>query len=178
MVMNGSAPEIDEQRFEALYVEHYSLLIGVAVQKFHVPDSEAATLVHDVLLSYLRDPEHVRDLRPWLVGAICHACRYYWRQHSRLLPEDAIELERVDPSTVNILESLPNQLAAREALEALSPRYQEILRLRFFEGLTVPELAQRLGVKKKYAAKLLEKCLRRAETLYVRKGRVRFRKPR
>jgi RNA polymerase sigma-70 factor (ECF subfamily) len=177
MVMNGSAPEFDEQRFEALYDEHFGLLVGIAVQKFRVPETDAETLAHEVFLSYLKNPASVRELRSWLVGAICHASRYYWRTNARLLPEDAIEeLERIDPATVNILDSLPNQLAAREALSALSPRYQEILRLRFFEGLTVPELAQRLGVKKKYAAKLLSKCLRRAETLYVRKGRRMLRR--
>jgi RNA polymerase sigma factor (sigma-70 family) len=176
MVTTGSAPDFDERQFEALYHEHFGFLVAIAIQKFRVPESDAETLAHEVFLSYLKDPQHVRDLNKWLVGAICHASRYYWRVNNRMSPDVEAELERIDPSTINILESLPNQLAAREALECLSPRYQEILRLRFFEGLSVPELAARLGVKKKYAAKLLTKCLRRAETLYVRKGRRRLRR--
>src|SRR3954465_244144 len=176
MVTTGSAPDFDERQFEALYHEHFGFLVAVAMQKFRVPESDAETLAHGFFPSYLKDPNHVIDLKKWLLGAICHASRYYWRVHNRIPPQAAAELERIDPATVNILESLPNQIAAREALECLSPRYQEILRLRFFEGLSGPELAARLGVKKKYAAKLLTKCLRRAETLYVRKGRRRLRR--
>jgi RNA polymerase sigma factor (sigma-70 family) len=150
--------------------------VGVAVQKFRVPESEAETLAHEVFLSYLKAPGKVRELRQWLIGAICHASRYYWRVNGRMFPQDVEALDRIDPSTVNILDSLPNQLAAREALECLSPRYQEILRLRFFEGLSVAELGKRLNIKTKSAAKLLTKCLRRAETLYVRKGRRKLRR--
>ena len=176
MITTGSAPDFDERQFEALYHEHFHFLVAIAIQKFRVPESDAETLAHEVFLTYLKHSQRVRDLKNWFVGAICHASRYYWRVNARQSAEAAMEFERIDPSTVNILESLPNQLAAREALECLSPRYQEILRLRFFEGLSVPELAARLGVKKKYAAKLLTKCLRRAETLYVRKGRRRLRR--
>ncbi|HEX8155556.1 MAG TPA: sigma-70 family RNA polymerase sigma factor, partial [Thermoanaerobaculia bacterium] len=132
-----------------------------------VPDSEAETLVHDVLLTYLRLSSTIHELRGWLIGAICHASRHYWRLNGRILGADLdFELDRIDPASVNILDSLPAQLAAREALERLSPRYQHVLHMRFFEGCTIPEIAQRLGVKAKYAQKLVTKCLRRAERLY------------
>ena len=42
--------------------------------------------------------------------------------------------------------------------------------MRYFEGCTVAEVASRLGVKTKYAQKLITKCLRRAERLYGGKG--------
>ena len=68
-------------------------------------------------------------------------------------------IERIDPSTINILESLPNQLAAREALECLSPRYQEILRLRFFEGLSQSEIATQVGLSQMHVSRLLSGAL-------------------
>lgn len=167
-------PRLDEEQFEAIYEEYFDLLVQIAVYKFQVPDTEAETLVHDVLFGYLRKSGEVLDLRPWLIGAICYASRHYWRLNGRTVPADAaIELDRVDPASLRILDSLPDQLAARQALECLSPRCQEVLRMRYFEGCTVPEIATRLGVKTKSAQKLITKCLRRAERLYGQKGRVR-----
>jgi len=124
-----------------------------------------------VLMSYLRKSNDVIDLRPWLVGAICHASRHYWRLNSRTVPSE-MELERADPASMRILDSLPAQIAAREALECLNPRCREILHMRYFEGCTVIEVAERLGIKPKYAQKLIAKCLRRAETLYGEKGKL------
>ncbi|HWS72691.1 MAG TPA: sigma-70 family RNA polymerase sigma factor, partial [Thermoanaerobaculia bacterium] len=85
---------------------------------------------------------------------------------------EAMEVDRVDPSSTRILDSLPDQLAAREALECLSPRCQEILKLRYFDGCSIIEVAEHLGVKPKYAQKLITKCLRRAEKQYGAKGRT------
>lgn len=172
--MLNSRPSFDEEHFEEIYLEHFELLVSVAVQKFGIAESEAETLAHEVFLSYLKRGETIRELRPWFVGAICHASRYYWRTHRRVLPADleGIEEEHADPSSSRILDSLPDQLAAREALECLSPRCQEILRLRYFEGCSVIEIAEHLGVKPKYAQKLISKCLRRAEQRYGAKGRT------
>jgi RNA polymerase sigma factor (sigma-70 family) len=169
-----SSQLLDDRQFEAVYEEYFDLLVQISVHKFRVPDSEAETLVHDVLISYLRKSKDVLDLRPWLIGAICHASRHYWRLNGRTVgTEGPFELDRADPASVRILDSLPDQLAAREALECLSPRWRSVLQMRYFEGCTVGEVAQRLGVKPKYAQKLITKCLRRAETLYTQKGRMR-----
>ena len=157
----------DDEHFEALYEQYFDLLRQIAVRKFRVPDPDAEALVHDVLLSYLRLSATIGELRGWLIGAICHASRHYWRLNGRTIATDQDEeLDRIDPASMRILDSLPDQLAAREALERLSPRYQQVLHMRYFEGCTIPEIAKRLGVKAKYAQKLVTKCLRRAERLY------------
>jgi len=169
-----TSDRLDDRHFEAVYEQYFGLLAQIASFKFQVPDSEAETLVHDVLISYLRKTEDVIELRSWLIGAICHASRHYWRLNGRTVGADAeIELDRVDPASLRILDSLPDQIAAREALECLAPRCQEVLHMRYFEGCTIPEIAERLGVKSKYAQKLITKCLRRAERLYGEKGRGR-----
>ena len=163
----------DDRQFEVVYAGYFGLLVQIAIHKFRVPDSEAEGLAHDVLMSYLRKSQDEIELRPWLVGAICHASRHYWRLNSRnVAPDTEDKLDRADPASVRILDSLPDQLAAREALECLNPRCREILSMRYFEGCTVVEVAERLGVKPKYAQKLIAKCLRRAETLYGEKGKL------
>src|SRR2546423_11996758 len=84
--------------------------------------------------------------------------------------DDERALGRPPPATTRILDSLPDQLAARQALEGLKPRDQDILKWRYFEGCSIIEIAHRLGVKAKYAQKLLTKVLRRAERNFRRKG--------
>ena len=167
-----TSPRDDDQHFEAIYAQYFDLLMQIAVFKFQVPDSDAEALAHDVLMSYLRKSATVIDLRPWLIGAICYASRHYWRLNGRTVGADTeLELDRADPASLRIVDSLPDQLAARQALECLQPRCQEVLHMRYFEGCTVAEVASRLGVKTKYAQKLITRCLRRAERLYGEKGR-------
>lgn len=161
-----------EERFTAIYEQHFPLLASIAVHKFRVPDTEAETLAHEVFLTYLRKSDTIIDLRGWLIGAICHASRHYWRLNGRTVTvEDDFDFDRVDPTSKRIVDSLPDQIAARQALDCLSPRCQEILRLRYFEGLTMQEIAEHFGVKPKYAQKLVSKCLRRAEMMYGSKGK-------
>ena len=163
----------DDRFFEELYAEHFDFLVAVAVKKFRVPECDAGALAHEVFLSYLRKPKEVLNVHSWMLGAICHASRYYWRQNGRVVEplDDEKAFERPDPTTMRILDSLPDQIAARQALEGLKPRDQEILQMRYFEGCSIVEIGTRLGVKAKYAQKLLTKVLRRAERNYRRKGK-------
>jgi RNA polymerase sigma factor (sigma-70 family) len=175
MTLVPAALPFDHERFEAVYDQYFDMLVRVASFKFSVPDPDAEALAHDVLITYLRKQHLIDDLRAWLIGAICYASRYYWRQIGKTYSTEEIDadFDRADPASARILDSLPDQLAAREALECLSPRYREILHMRYFEGCTVAEVASRLGVKTKYAQKLITKCLRRAERLYTEKGKAR-----
>ena len=167
-----TSERVSDNEFEAVYEEYFHLLAQIAVFKFQVPDCDAETLVHDVLLSYLLKSHEIADLHRWLVGAICHASRHYWRLNGRTSaggPYD--ERDRVDPASLRIVDTLPNQMAARQALGRLRPRYREILYMRYYEGCTVAEVAVRLGVKPKSAQKLITKCLRHAKNLCARKER-------
>ena len=157
-----------EHDFDRLYEDNLSLLIAIAVRKFQVPDVDAEALAHEVFYSYLKRKNEIRNLHAWLIGAICHACRYFWRQNGRRTEQldPSMALLRPDPASSGILDRLPAQLAAREVLQSLPPRYQEILRLRYYEGYSIREIADHLGVTAKYTQKLVTKCLRRAEQTF------------
>ncbi|HEV7765764.1 MAG TPA: sigma-70 family RNA polymerase sigma factor [Thermoanaerobaculia bacterium] len=171
---SAASPSYDERQFEAVYEQYFGLLVQISVFKFRVPETEAEGLTHDVLISYLRKSATVLDLRSWLIGAICYASRHYWRLNGRnVATDDEADFNRADPASLRILDSLPDQLAAREALECLTPRCQKVLQMRYFEGCTIAEVATHFGVKTKSAQKLITKCLRRAERLYSEKGRAK-----
>ena len=163
-----AACAIDELDFARMYEDNLSLLVAIAMRKFQVPEPDAEGLAHEVFFSYLKRKNEIRDLHPWLIGAICHASRYFWRQNGRRTEQldHSRAVLRPDPASAGILDSLPAQLAAGEILELLPPRYQEILRLRYYEGYSIQEIADYLGVTAKYTQKLVSKCLRRAELVY------------
>ena len=129
---DSAPPKRDDGDFEQIYVKHYDFLVSIAVRKFGVPTSEADTLVQEVFLSYLKRSREIYDVHAWLLGGICHASRYFWRQNGR--GGETVEIEELfeheDPSSHDIRNDLPNALTARAVLDSLPPRYRRILRLR------------------------------------------------
>lgn len=158
-----------DDEFNQLYEENCGVLVAVAMRKFQVPPVDAEALAHEVFLSYLKRRKEIREVHKWLIGAICHASRYYWRKQGRNIEQLDAEFAAAmpDPMSTNIREVLPARIAAGEVLAGLSPRYQYILRLRYFEGFSIKEIADHLGVTSKYTQKLVTKCLRRAEELFA-----------
>ncbi|MEA2327589.1 MAG: hypothetical protein QOE68_2548 [Thermoanaerobaculia bacterium] len=159
---------IDESVFARIYEENCAFLVSLAVRKFQVPAVDAEALAHEVFLSYIRHADEVRDLHHWLIGAICNASRYYWRKHGRNIEQLDTEVaaERPDPRSRDVLTDLPNSIAIAEVLEAMPPRWAHILRLRYFEGYSIKEIAEHLGVTSKYTQKLVAKCLQRAQEIF------------
>jgi DNA-directed RNA polymerase specialized sigma24 family protein len=65
------------RQLEAMYKRHFAQLAKVAMTRYGVPQPAAEELAHNVLLSSLRHARRIRDLRPWLFGAIQYAARDY-----------------------------------------------------------------------------------------------------
>jgi RNA polymerase sigma factor (sigma-70 family) len=156
---------------ENVYLQHRDFLISIAVRKFGVPSSDAESLVNEVFTNYLKHTGEIHDIHAWLLGAMCHASRYYWRQHGRVETVEIEEsFEREAPDSEDIPDARPDALTARAILDAMPPRYQVILRMRYYEGCSIAEIAERLGVKPKYAQKLVSKCIKKAEQTYLGKS--------
>src|SRR6266481_972044 len=66
--------------FDTIYDTYAPLLRKIATRKFRVPRPDAESLVHDVFATYLANPANVRELRSYLIGAICNAARQFWRR--------------------------------------------------------------------------------------------------
>lgn len=146
--------------FDAVYDDNVPLLIGIAVDRFHLSEADAQTLAHEVFLAYFLKAEDVRDVRAWLVGAICNASRQFLRKSGRnvALPDDIADT--ADPR--HSPEAIGDQIAAREAFACCTARCQLALRLRYIEGYTIPEIAAELKTTPKYAQNLVSRCLQQA----------------
>jgi RNA polymerase sigma-B factor len=90
---------------------------------------------------------------------------------------DALPLDRTDPSGADsggseiasaalaepddFRDAIEDRLAVADALHHLHPRERTILRLRFVDGLTQTEIAERVGLSQMYVSRLLRATLER-----------------
>jgi len=150
----------------AIYDAHYRLLVGLAIERYDVSETEAQTLAHDVFLAFITKANEIMDARTWLVSAICNASKYYLRVRARYVSLPDALRERSDPRLSRVQDFLPEQLTARQILACLIPRCQLALHLRYVEGYSIREVAVELRTTERYAQKLVGKCLRRAHECY------------
>ena len=161
----GSSPSAD--RVEALYIEHRKLLLFVACRKFRVPDDDAEGLIQEVFLSFLQTGTKIENVRAWLVAAVCHASRHYWRMQGRseALPDDFHESS--DPGTLGLAEQFAMKMTVRQALQYLQPKCRETLWLHYFEGRAASDVAREMDTTTRYAEKLIHNCLQRVREIYM-----------
>ena len=161
------APMTADRDCGEIYEKYLRLMMWIAKRRFRIPESEAEPLVHEVFVNFLIKVETVADIRAWLIAAISNACRYYLRvrERSESLPDDFAE--RPDPHLARVMDMWPDQLAAQQAIAATTARCQLVLRLRYFEGYSVPEIAAELGITTAYATKLVAECIRQVRRRYI-----------
>lgn len=157
----GHAPLGVLDAVESAYNDYAVMLRSVAMRKFRVPDSDVDAIVHEIFLSYIVHVDSVEDPRSWLFGAICNASRAYWRKHPR-----TEELPELESSTKDSEHDLATRITVRQTMARLQPKCRDTLRLHYFEGQSSREVAETLSTTRRYAEKLIHKCLRRALEIY------------
>lgn len=149
------------------YQRHFNLLRDIAERKFHVPPDDALALVNDIFLSMLAKQPEVRDERRWLIGAVCHASRGYWRAAMRYKPLPPDIEDYVDPAAANAESRIVDRVTIAEALNQLPPKCRETLRLFYSEGYSAAEIAERLDTTTGYVMQLLHSSRKRARDKYL-----------
>jgi len=139
----------DREAFSTLYRRHYRLLSDHVYRR--TGDMHATEdIVADVFLAALRTLPRFRrrgvPVRFWLLRIATNAVNH-WVRRKRRHPVLTLDPDRLmAPSSTSSSHEGRNDLArARRALLSLAPKYQAVLSLRYFEGLTVKEVAVVLG---------------------------------
>lgn len=159
--------------FDEAYRMHADFLREIAEKKFRVPTADAEGLVNDVFTSYLLRAQFIRDTRRWLIGAVCHASRGYWRTAFRTepLPPDIDEMP--DPLGLDLEDKLINSLTLALAVNQLGTKCRATLRMYYMEGYSAAEIAEELGTTTGYVMQLLHTCRKRVREIYLSLSRVR-----
>ncbi len=143
----------DRDAFRYLVDRYRDVLFGTAVLMTG-NRAVAEEQVQEALLSAWRGIRGFRrgsPVKPWLVRILVNAVL----SHQRRRIHPAVSLNGNGPDTVasdiadpsETLDSLEDRLALRRAIADLSPDHRQVVALRYFAGLTVPETARSLGVR-------------------------------
>ena len=141
----------DREAFTILYRRHYRMISDYVYRR--TGDVHATEdLVSDVFLTALRTLPRYRyrgvPLRFWLFRIATNAVNHWARRQRRRATTSlhADQLEDAPPPQCSTRGEIDREYA-RRALLSLSPKYQAVLSLHYFEGLAVKEVAQVIGCR-------------------------------
>jgi len=160
----------DASAFEQIFRRYYESLWRFAIGYVSSPDV-ARDLVHD-LFSHIWEHRHAWAVQgavaPYLFRAARNRALNHLRHERTVLKwreeaagarsEDAVEsaiLRQVERGPVETMIAADDATVLRRAVATLPERQREALRLRWFDGLTNPEVAAVLGVSVKAVESLL-----------------------
>ncbi|OZI39981.1 RNA polymerase subunit sigma [Bordetella genomosp. 5] len=159
-------PPTTQDRVETLYADHHGWLQGWLRRQLG-NSCEAADLAHDVFVRLLRRPAAVetREPRAYLSTIARGLLVDHWRRRELerawldVLARTPEELAPSPESRMLVLEAL---IKIDQMLDALKPKVREAFLWAQLEGMSCPQIAQRLGVSlataERYVAAGLRQC--------------------
>lgn len=157
----------DQEAFRHLVERYKDVLYGTACLMTGSP-SIAEEHVQDAFLSAWRGINGFRiggPLKPWLVRILVNTVLGQRRRRS--IPSVPLEetAELAGPGGPAELDELveqgETQQRVRQAISVLSQEHQQVIMLRYFTGLSVPELAGVLGCRQGTVKSRLNRAIRR-----------------
>ena len=147
-----ASPQVSAELLPLVYDELRRLAAQRLAQEKPGQTLQATALVHEAWLRLVDDPCRFTGARHFFVTA-AEAMRRILVENARRKqrPKHGGHLERVEVEHVNIACVLPDDqiLAVDEALDRLAvvnARAAEVVKLRFFAGLTEAQVAEHLGL--------------------------------
>ena len=155
----------DREAFRQLVDRYRDVLFGTAVLMTG-NRAVAEEQVQEALLSAWRGIRGFRlgnPVKPWLVRILVNAVLS--QQRRKVLP--TVQLNDCGPDgafpgigdPAATLDALEDRLVLRRAIRELSPDHRQVVALRYFADLTVPETARALGVREGTVKSRLHRAL-------------------
>lgn len=160
--------EEDTRLADVAYRFHGPLLRKIAEHKFRVPPGDAETLVNEVFVAYLRRRTIIGNLEKWLVGAVCHASRDYWRKQRRVEPLPSFAETLIDTRDADPESRIVRQLFVAAGIRQLPSKCRTVITMYYGQGYSAAEIAERLDITAGYATQLLSSCRKRAQVIFSR----------
>lgn len=171
-----SSQRAKQARMDAIYERHFNAVAAYCLRR--LPRPAANDAIAETFLVVWRKLDHVPPADgtlPWLYrvagNAIAHQRRAFARQ-SRLKNKLATisPTPGTDPE-MQVLDHAAHR-EVHEALETLSDADREVIRLRAWEELTGPQIADVLQISVAAAGKRIERALGRLERALIARGGI------
>lgn len=152
--------------FEEVYLQYAARLRKIAVRKFHIPIPEAETLVHDVFATYITHAASVRNIEPYLIGAICNAARRYLQHADARDTLFCGENPCAATPGAAILDEIARKLLLSRMLAGSGSRCRMLLERYYLHGDTTSAIAETMHSTPATVLVFLHKCRKRALAAY------------
>lgn len=140
----------DEGAFRIIVEKYKDLLLGTAY--LILKDRQSADeVVQETVIKMWENLPSLRDsgsLKPWLMRIVVNEAKRQFRKKSisTVSLESVSEIPDDDYNIDELLVQEENHQMLREALSSLSPEQREVIVLRYFSDLTVPEIAAAISI--------------------------------
>ncbi len=166
----------DERAWNTLIDKYKRLIYSVPVKYGFSPD-DAGDIFQNVcidLFTNLSKLRKIESLRSWLITVATHKCFHWKRQHKQDVELDAMEQEVAEEiaAAPQVMQEIEEEQAVRDAIERLTPRCAQLVKLLFYEQPPVPynEVAQKLGLATGSIGFIRGRCLNRLQKILAELG--------
>jgi RNA polymerase sigma factor (sigma-70 family) len=162
----------DERAWNTLIDKYKRLIYSVPVKYGFSPD-DAGDIFQNVcidLFTNLSKLRKIESLRSWLITVATHKCFHWKKQQKNDVELDAMEQEMAEElaaAPVVVMQEVQEEQAVRDAIDRLTPRCAELVKLLFYEQPPVPytEVAQKLGLATGSIGFIRGRCLTRLQKI-------------
>lgn len=166
----------DERAWTTLIDKYKRLIYSVPVKYGFSPD-EAGDIFQNVcidLFTNLGKLRKIESLRSWLITVATHKCFHVKKHQKPDVELDAMEQEIAEEiaAAPQIMQEVQEEQAVRDAIERLTPRCAQLVKLLFYEQPPVPynEVAQKLGLATGSIGFIRGRCLNRLQKILAELG--------
>ena len=167
----------DEKAWNTLIDKYKRLIYSVPVKYGFSPD-DAGDIFQNVcidLFTNLAKLRKIESLRSWLITVATHKCFHWKKQQKGDVELDAMEqemAEEIAAAAPQVLQEVQEEQAVRDAIERLTPRCAQLVKLLFYEQPPVPynEVAQKLGLATGSIGFIRGRCLNRLQKILAELG--------
>lgn len=128
---------VQRARFADLFAKHAALVHGILLAR--VPRGDVQDLMQDVFVSALQNIDSLRgEFAPWIATIARNRAIDFYRTRKKTteLPDDLAHHDADRSEAEHVL----------EVIRTLPEAYRETLVLRLVQGMTGPEIAERVGL--------------------------------
>jgi RNA polymerase sigma factor (sigma-70 family) len=166
----------DERAWNTLIDKYKRLIYSVPVKYGFSPD-DAGDIFQNVcidLFTNLSKLRKIESLRSWLITVATHKCFHWKKQNKQDVELDAMEQEVAEEiaAAPQVMQEIQEEQAVRDAIERLTPRCAQLVKLLFYEQPPVPynEVAQKLGLATGSIGFIRGRCLNRLQKILAELG--------
>lgn len=151
---------------EEAYLRYAPRLRKIATGRFGIEWTEADALVHDVFATYLMHAASVREVEPYLIGAICNAARNHLRKSGAAYSLFCGEVPCAATPSDAMLNEIERKLLLSRMLARVGGRCRELLHRYYVLGDTTEAIACGMRTTPGTILVFLHRCRRRARDAY------------